>query len=86
MMTEEQAWKVYNFVNEWKKGNFGEVDLQSALDKHFDKKCCICGKEFTGWGNNPWPIVDEEDARCCDNCNMMYVVPARLKTFIQKTK
>lgn len=50
------------------------------------KVCCICGKEFVGWGNNPWPIVDEEDARCCDNCNTMYVVPARIKAFIQKTK
>ena len=30
-------------------------------------KCCICGKEFTGWGNNPDPVTDEnlfpEDAR-----------------------
>ena len=46
--------------------------------------CCICGKEFAGWGNNPDPVTDEsgnlfpDDARCCDECNGMYVIPARL--------
>ena len=39
-------------------------------------KCCICGREFEGWGNNPWPL--ETDGECCDECNMEYVIPARL--------
>ena len=42
------------------------------------KKCCICGKEFVGWGNNPYPVVKDEDARCCDDCNMEFVIPARI--------
>lgn len=42
------------------------------------KVCCICHCEFTGWGNNPWPVNDEEDARCCDACNEAFVVPARI--------
>lgn len=37
-MTEEFAWKVYNFVNEWKGGKFGLVSLQCALDNHFNKQ------------------------------------------------
>ena len=40
------------------------------------KVCCICGREFTGWSNNPWPV--KEDGECCDECNMMHVLPARL--------
>lgn len=40
--------------------------------------CCICGKKFTGWGNNPYPVVDDENARCCDDCNNSEVIPARL--------
>lgn len=40
------------------------------------KKCCICGKEFKGWGNNPWPYKSEGD--CCDDCNLEYVIPMRL--------
>lgn len=80
IITKEEAWKVYNFVNDWKAGKFGEVDLQCAINNHYDKKqkvCCICGKEFDGWGNNPWPIV--EDGECCDECNMTRVVPARIE-------
>ena len=40
--------------------------------------CCICGKKCTGWGNNPWPVKDGENDRCCDDCNTEYVVPARI--------
>jgi len=48
------------------------------------KICCICGKPFTGWGNNPDPVTDEngnlypEDARCCDECNSEIVIPTRI--------
>jgi hypothetical protein len=41
------------------------------------KKCCICGKEFTGWGNDPWPV--KEDGECCMACNYEHVVPARIR-------
>lgn len=39
------------------------------------KKCSICGKKYTGWGNNALPINDGE---CCDKCNGDYVIPARI--------
>lgn len=41
--------------------------------------CCICGKKFTGWGNNPWPVIEDDSARCCDDCNAEIVVPARMR-------
>ena len=40
------------------------------------KICCICGKEFEEWGNDPYPV--KEEGECCDKCNGLYVVPARL--------
>lgn len=40
------------------------------------KKCCICGKEFAGFGNNPEPV--KHDGECCDECNMQYVIPERI--------
>ena len=53
-------------------------------------KCCLCGCEFQGYGNNPqgaayknedgevvFPEFNEND-RCCDGCNGMYVIPGRL--------
>ena len=45
------------------------------------KVCCICGKRFRGWGNNPWPVVKDEDAQCCDECDGKYVLAARLRQF-----
>lgn len=41
--------------------------------------CCLCGQECENqWGNNPYPLSDNEKDRCCDICNMAKVVPARL--------
>lgn len=39
-------------------------------------KCCICGKEFEGYGNNPYPV--KYGGRCCDECNTKIVIPARM--------
>ena len=57
------------------------------MEKHI---CCICKKEFEGYGNNPYgaiwlnanneierPKFNEND-RCCDECNWRYVVVGRL--------
>lgn len=39
--------------------------------------CSICGQTFQGHGNNPAPFQGEE---CCDRCNILAVIPARLET------
>lgn len=38
--------------------------------------CCLCGKEFEGFGNNPYPL--SEEGRCCNICNNE-VICARLR-------
>ena len=47
---------------------------------NYNKKfiCSICGKISYGY---PWPVVKEPDATCCDECNMKYVIPARIKKY-----
>ena len=42
-------------------------------------KCCICGEEFEGYGNNPYPLCDENDleSRCCNECDSL-VITARI--------
>ena len=45
------------------------------------QKCSICGEYFDGWGNNAWPI---NDGVCCDFCNMIEVLPARISTAYRK--
>lgn len=56
-------------------------------DKKPTNICCVCGKKFKGWGNDPWPFeitkeADKSEPVCCDKCNMDYVVPARLNSLI----
>ena len=44
--------------------------------------CCLCGKKRGGYGNNPYPLMEDTDKkpnRCCDECNCTKVIPARLK-------
>jgi hypothetical protein len=50
-------------------------------------KCCICDKEIPvvgGWagGNNAEPVV--KDGRCCNECNALVVLPARLSGRLRK--
>lgn len=40
-----------------------------------EKKCCICERKLKGYGNNAYPI---KEGMCCDNCNIKFVVPARM--------
>lgn len=42
-------------------------------------KCAICGKEIESkFGNNPYPVRTDEDARCCNKCNEAFVIPSRI--------
>ena len=43
-------------------------------------KCCICGKDFIGYGNNPAPVKDK--GRCCDDCNIHIVIPTRVQAML----
>ena len=46
--------------------------------------CSLCGNEIKktpmGWalGNNPHPLMKNENDRCCDECNENYVLPTRV--------
>ena len=41
-------------------------------------KCCICGVKIDGFGNNSFPVAKDEEKVCCDECNLRYVIPARI--------
>lgn len=40
-------------------------------------KCCICKKEFNGYGNNPYPL--RTTGVCCDECNILVIIMERLR-------
>ena len=41
--------------------------------------CCICGRKVFEFGCAPWPIVEKDDADCCQYCDWQVVIPARFK-------
>lgn len=45
-------------------------------------RCCICGKEFIGYGNSPYPIKDTGE--CCEVCNYTKVIPQRQQLAIRR--
>jgi len=50
-------------------------------------KCCLCGKEVEGYGNDPRPLpIKNEDDECCDECNLAKVVPTRINLVILKSR
>lgn len=40
-------------------------------------KCVICDKPSMGHGNNPEPVRQYSEGRCCDICDWTKVLPAR---------
>ena len=67
---------------------YPDIRLDDAFDQDFESRnvfgesvertfiCCICGEESLGFGNNPAPY--KEDGKCCDSCNIKFVIPARI--------
>jgi len=43
------------------------------------QKCVICDDNILGYGNNPWPLFNDDEGECCQFCNDVYVIPARLE-------
>ena len=58
------------------------------------KVCCICGKTFAGFGNNPWGAIGKDGKAiewgkysvCCDECNKTHVLSGRLYLYAQANK
>jgi hypothetical protein len=53
---------------------------KEAASKHI---CDICRNEYYGYGNNAYPVTD---GRCCNDCNWMYVIPARIGATFPRPK
>lgn len=58
--------------------------VESAQDDE-GTTCCICEKQFFGYGNDPWPVSKKPEDRCCNDCNSNYVIPARLELLIKRS-
>lgn len=43
-----------------------------------DGNCSLCGKPYYHYGNNPEPVLPYWE-RVCDDCNMVVIIPMRIK-------
>lgn len=83
------------FKNAYEDRMTDATELEEAFNLNFDDYnvygeklteaketfCCICGEHVEGYGNNPEPFMSAEDGRCCDACNLKFVIPTRLNVW-----
>lgn len=56
--------------------SFDSVDIHGfKLREAKEDTCVICGEPIQGYGNNAEPY---KSGRCCDACNLKFVIPARI--------
>ncbi len=59
--------------------DFDDVNVYGeSLTEAKHEDCCICGEPIEGYGNNPEPYMSADRGRCCDSCNLHFVIPMRL--------
>jgi hypothetical protein len=60
--------------------DFNDVNVYGeSLTEAAHGDCCICGEPIEGYGNNPEPYMSADNGKCCDSCNLHFVVPMRLE-------
>lgn len=81
------------FKSEYEDRMTDATELEEAFNLSFDdinvygeklteakeSFCCICGEPIEGYGNNPEPYMSADEGRCCDSCNVRFVIPARME-------
>lgn len=81
------------FKNEYEDRMTDATELEEAFNLTFEDYdvfgrklteakedfCCICGEPLEGYGNNPEPYMSYDEGRCCDGCNLKFVIPMRIE-------
>lgn len=78
--SDNSIWKLSQFLS------YDNILLDFEIVPSFT--CNLCGSKFLGYGNNPWPLCDDNDyeSRCCDDCDNAKVIPARIKLAFERRK
>lgn len=65
--------------------DFEDVNVYGEkLTEAKETSCCICGEPLTGRGHNPEPFMSYDEGRCCDSCNLKFVIPYRISVEREK--
>ena len=58
--------------------DFDDVNVfGEKLTEAKESFCCICGEELDGTGHNPEPYMPSTEGRCCDGCQLKFVLPVQ---------
>lgn len=59
--------------------NKDNLSVKPKVNYKYKKEgvCCFCGKPLFDGGCNPDPVVTDEKARCCHECDVKIVWPNR---------
>lgn len=55
------------------------MNFFTEVSEYTKQECCICGIEFFGWGNNPYPVMSSESGACCESCKDTEVIQAKTR-------
>ena len=76
---EDRMTDVTEFEESFFNLDFDAVNVfGEKLTEAKENFCCVCGEPIEGYGNNPEPFMPADEGRCCDGCNLKFVVPMRL--------
>jgi len=62
------------------------IPLDEFLDRVIERgidpvgECCLCEGNYIWGGNNPYPVVDDDESRCCTRCDVEVVTPTRIRS------
>jgi hypothetical protein len=60
--------------------DFDDINVYGEkLTEAKENRCCICGEDIDGYGNNPEPYMSADKGRCCDACNVKVIIPKRFE-------
>lgn len=83
-MTDQKNTTTMNKENDELTRALAEAEAERENSKTGD--CCLCDGRYERWGNNPYPLCEEDDheSRCCHECNARKVIPARMANMFKR--
>jgi len=59
--------------------HYGMQDIEKESSMKKKGRCCFCNVEYDNYGNDIRPLITTSGDRCCDKCNVLIVIPNRIK-------
>ena len=78
-LDEDRAILLATGITEEQLAKYDAATIKRFAGMVPDNRCCFCRVTFRGWGNSASPVLEEEDAVACGDCNEVIVLPQRFR-------